>query len=94
MIRHWLWGGRLFETEIELEVIEPGDSRIDLLLLQEFGEVLKMIFPELSLGSVVIGHHDGIALHAQVPFQAAEEVPCQVRGMFRLRVPARFQPRS
>lgn len=51
---------------------------IDAFLFKALGKVFKMLFPFIGLGSVVISDQDGVLIHAQVPFQAAEQVPGKV----------------
>src|ERR1035437_3070073 len=64
----------LFEAEVEFEVVKPRHAGIDSFLLQPLGKVFKVLFPLMSLGSVVISDQDRVLVDAHVAFQAAEQV--------------------
>src|ERR1039458_6264753 len=79
IIRHLRLGTVLSgESEIELEIIQPGDAWVDSLALELVRQVLVMSLEQSCVGSVVNGDLDRVTLHAEVALQAAQKISCQV----------------
>jgi hypothetical protein len=66
-------GLRLTETEIEFEAVEPGQRRLDALLLEFVGQILVLLAQTISMWGVIVGDLDGIVLDADIAFQSAEK---------------------
>lgn len=69
------------ETEIEFEVVEPGDSGIDPFGLKAVGEALEVGAEALGLGRVVVGDDDGVAMNADVSVPRREALFGEVGGI-------------
>ena len=54
---------------------------IDALLAQFVGKIFVVCAQQFWLGGIVKSYHDGVLADAQVPFQAFEEMTCQVGGV-------------
>jgi len=71
------------ETEVELEVVEPGDVGVDALAAEFRGQVL-VVFPKaLGVWGVVEGDDDGVVVDADVSVDAVEDAARQVFGVPR-----------
>ena len=62
----------LSETKIELEPVEPGDPRVDLVSLQLGGQVLVVLSQRISIGNIIVCHCDFIVCDPNVSFQPLE----------------------
>ena len=65
---------RLFESEIQLKIIEPGDVGIDAVGLQLGWQILVVGSEHLDIGCIVVGDDDGIVVDANISIQSSEEV--------------------
>src|ERR1017187_1469812 len=82
IIRHLPLGTVLSgESEIELEIIEPGNARVDSLALELMRQVLVMSLEQSCVRSVVNGDLDRVTLYAEVALQAAQQMSRQVLGV-------------
>jgi hypothetical protein len=68
MIRH-----TLAKAEVQLEVIEPRNSRINVFVFEDLGQVLIMFFEQVRVGSVVEGDEDGVIAHPDIAVDSAED---------------------
>ena len=72
--------GELSEAEVELEVVEPWDPRVNMFGAELLGKVLVVFAKVLHVGSVVVGDDDGVVRHPHVSVQSEEEIVCEVAG--------------
>ena len=74
-------GRDLHEAEIQEEIVEPWDARIDALPAQLGGKILIVVAQQVGIGCVVIGDQNGVLADADVAFQALEEAAGKVFGV-------------
>jgi hypothetical protein len=67
-------GVGLFESKVELEIVEPRDFEIHALRLEFLREVLVAGAEKVGIGSVVVGDENSVFAHADVAFQTEEEI--------------------
>ena len=72
--------GKLSEAEVEREVVEPWDTRVNMFGASLLGKVLVVCAQVLHVGSVVVGDDDGVVRHPHVSVQSEEEIVCEVAG--------------
>jgi len=65
--------GRSAEAEVELEAIQPGDVRINVLAFQAVRKTLVMLPEQRHVGGVVVRDDDGIVVDANVALQARQQ---------------------
>jgi hypothetical protein len=76
------------ESEVEFEVIQPRDSRIDALRFQATRKVFVMSPQSIRFRGVAVRHLDGFAMHAAVPLNPAltwRATERKLRGVLLLR---------
>ena len=70
-----------FEAEVELEVVEPGDVGVDVLVGEFFGEVFVVVAEEVGVGGVVESDDEGVVMDAEVAFEAGQEGAGEAGGL-------------
>jgi hypothetical protein len=70
--------GELFEPEFELEVVEPGDARIDIVVRESGREVFEEGTKRGGDRRFVEGNEDGVVNSADVAVDFHEEVSGKV----------------
>src|SRR6516225_2466781 len=73
--------GELAEAEVELEVIEPWDTGVNMFSAELLGKVLVGCAQVLHVGSVVVGDDDGVVRHPHVSVQSEEASVGEVAGI-------------
>ena len=71
----------LLESEVEFEVIEPGDTGVDAFFGWFQGKVFVVVAELFGMGSVVEGDKDGVIGDADVPIQSIEQASGQMCGI-------------
>ncbi len=72
--------GELSEAEVECEVVEPRDTRVNMFGASLLGKVLVVFAKVLHVGSVVGGDDAGVVRHPNVSVQSEEDIVCEVAG--------------
>src|SRR5215470_16296039 len=73
--------GELSEAEVELEVVEPWDTGVNMFSAELLGKVLVVCAQVLHVGSVVVGDDDGVVRNPHVSVQSEEESVGEVAGV-------------
>jgi hypothetical protein len=69
------------KAEVEFEIVEPWDPRVDVFALEDLGQVLIVFSEQVWSGGIVEGHEDGVIGNPYIAVDSPEDGGSEVAGI-------------